>query len=173
MSSFVLSLKELESLRLGEAAAAIGMVFNDKIHKRLANNHTHLNGLAGILPNLTATALENGHFGWPFQHQVPGEWIRDNLFYVLERNIVVMGDYRLGKFWCEHFGVIVTSQPLLSSGPQTRNNMVDEYIDVFLDPTAIDISMQTAEIEESPQARLSHKLGGRGAQRLPAFTIHP
>lgn len=84
-----------------------------------------------------------------------------------------MGDDRLGKFRCEHFGVIMTGQPLLSSGPQTRNNMVDEYIDVLLDPTAIDISMQTAEIEESTQARLPHKPPGRGAQRPPAFTIQP
>ena len=141
MSSFVLSLEELKSLRLSKASAAIRVVVNDEIHKRLANNHTHLNGLAGVFPNLTATALENGHFGWPFQHQVPGEWIRDNLFYVLERNIVVMGDYRLGKFRCEYFAVIMTGQPLSSSGPQTRNNMVDEYIDVLLDPAAIDISM--------------------------------
>jgi len=117
MSSFVLSLKELKSLRLSEAAAAIGMVVNDEIHKRLANDHAHLNGLAGVFPNLTATALENGHIRWPFQHQVPGKWIRDNLFYALERNIVVMGDDRLGKFRCEYFSVIMTGQPLLSSGP--------------------------------------------------------
>ena len=83
MSSFMLSLKELKSLRLSKASAAIGMVVNDEIHKRLANNHTHLNGLAGVFPNLTATALENGHFRWPFQNQVPGEWIRDDLFYAL------------------------------------------------------------------------------------------
>jgi len=163
MSSFVLSLKKLKSLCLGEASAAIGMVVNDEIHKRLANNHTYLNGLAGVFPNLTATALENGYFRWPFQHQVPGEWIRDNLFYVLERNVVVMSDDRFCEFWCKHFSVIMTGQPLLSSGSQTRDNMVDEYIDVFLYPTAIDISMQTAKIEEPPQARLTHKLPGREA----------
>jgi len=163
MSSFVLSLKKLKSLCLIKASAAIGMVVNGEIHKRLANNHTHLNRLARVFPNLTATALENGYIRWSFQHQVPGEWIRDNLFYVLERNVVVMGDYRLGKFRCEHFGVIMTGQPLLSSGPQTRNNMVDEYIDVLLDPTAIDISMQTTEIEEPPQARLPHKPPSREA----------
>jgi hypothetical protein len=49
-------------------------VLNDEIHKRLANNHTHLNGLAGLFPDLAATALENGHIRWPFQHQIPGEW---------------------------------------------------------------------------------------------------
>jgi hypothetical protein len=108
MSSFVFGFKELKSLRLSEASAAIGMVFKDEIHKRLANNHTHLNGLAGVFPNLTTTALENCHFRRPFQHQIPSERIRDNLFYVLERNIVVMGDYRLRKFRCEHFGVIMT-----------------------------------------------------------------
>ena len=116
MTSFVLSLKELKSLRLREASTAVGMVVNDEIYKRLANNHTHLNWLTGVFPNLTATALENGDVRWPFQHQVPGEGIRDNLFYVLERNIVVMGDYRFGKFWCEYFAVIMTGQPLLSSG---------------------------------------------------------
>jgi hypothetical protein len=117
MSSLVLSLKELKGLCLSEAAAAMGMVFNDKIHKRLTNGHTHLNGLAGVFPNLTATALENGHFRWPFHHQIPSEWIGDNLLYVLERNIVVQGDYRLGKLRGEYFAVIMTGQPLLSSGP--------------------------------------------------------
>ena len=83
MSSFVLSFKELNGLRLSEAPAAIGMVLNDKIYKRLTNGHTHLNGLAGVFPSLTATTLKNGHFRWPFQNQIPGEWIRDDLFYAL------------------------------------------------------------------------------------------
>jgi hypothetical protein len=147
MSSLVLSLKEVKGLCLSEAAAAIGMVLNDKIHKRLTNGHAHLNGLAGVFPNLTTTALKYGHFRWPFHHQIPSKWIRDNLFYVLEGNIVVQGDYCLGKFWCEDLTVIMTGQPLLSSGPQTRNDVVDENIDVFLDPTTIDIPMQSAEIE--------------------------
>jgi hypothetical protein len=163
MSSLVLSFKEVKGLCLSEAAAAIGMVLNDKIHKRLTNGHTYLNGLTGVFPNLTATALEYGHFRWPFHHQIPGEWIRNDLFYVLERDIVVQGDYRFGKLRGKYFAVIMTGQPLLSSGPHTRNNMVDEYIDVLLDPTTVDIPMQTAEIEESPQACHLHELPGRGA----------
>ena len=173
MSSLVFGFKKLKSLCLSKAAAAIGMVFNDEIHKRLANHHTHLNGLAGIFPNLTATALKNGHFRWPLQHNVPGEWVRDNLFHVLERNIVAMGDDCFSKFRREYFAMKMTGQPLLSSGPQTRNDVVDEHMDVFLDPTAIDISMQTFETEELPQTPLSRKLPGREAQRLPTFTIQP
>jgi len=117
MSSLVLSLKEFKGLCLSEAAAAMGMVLNDKIHKRLTNGHTHLNGLAGIFPSLTATALENGHFRWPFHYQIPSEWIGDNLLQFLERNVVVQGDYRPGKLGGKDFAVIMTGQPLPSPEP--------------------------------------------------------
>jgi len=116
MSSFMLSLKEFKSLRLSEAARAIGMVFDDKIDKRLANGHAYLNRFTWFFSYLAATALKNGHIRWSFENQIPGVWIRDNLFDVLERDIVVMGDDRSGKFRCEYFAMIVVRYPLFSTG---------------------------------------------------------
>jgi len=107
MSSFMLSLKEFKSFRLSEAAAAIWVVLNDKINKRLANDHAYLNWLTWFFAYLAATALENGHIRRSFEHQIPGKWIRYNLLNVLERDIVVMGDDCSGKFWRENFAMIV------------------------------------------------------------------
>jgi len=109
-------LKEFKSLRLIKAAAALGMVFNDEVDKRLANDHTYLNGFTWLLSYLTTTALEDGNIRWPLEHQIPGEWIRDYLFNVLERDVVAMGDNCLGKFRCEYFAMIMIGQPLLSIG---------------------------------------------------------
>ena len=70
MTSFVLSIKEFKGLCLGKAPAAVGVVLNEKIYKRLTNGHTYLNGLARVFPSLTATTLENGHFRRCFEYQV-------------------------------------------------------------------------------------------------------
>jgi hypothetical protein len=126
MSSFVLSLKELESLRLSEAAAAIGVVLNDKIDKRLANGHTYLDWFAWPIPHLTAPALKNRHIGRSLQHQIPGEGIWNNLFYVLERNIVVKSDDRFGKFWCKHLPMIVVRYPLFHTRPRAGETAADQ-----------------------------------------------
>jgi hypothetical protein len=117
MSSLVLSLKEFKSFRLSEAATAIRMVFNDKINKRLANGHAYLNRFAWLISYLPATALKNSHIRRSFEHQIPGVWIRDNLFNALKRNVVIMCDNCPGKFRCEYLAMIMIGQPLLTRGP--------------------------------------------------------
>jgi hypothetical protein len=90
-------LKELKGLCLGELATALGVVFQDEINKRLANDHTHLNRLAGLFPDLTATTLENSHIRGALKNQITNHGIRDDLFQVSERDVMVRRDYRLGE----------------------------------------------------------------------------
>jgi hypothetical protein len=92
MSMFMFRSKELKSLCLSESTAALRMVFHNEIHKGLADDHAHLDWLAGVIPNLTATALENGYIRRPIEHQITSHGVRDDLLQVSQGDILINGD---------------------------------------------------------------------------------
>jgi len=150
MPTLMLCLKEFKGLFLSKAAAGLGVVLQDEIHEGLTYDHTHLDRLAGVIPNLAATALENSHIRWPLEHQIPSHRVRDDLLQVLKGNFFINSDDSLGLLLGEYLAVIAVGPPLLSPGSQSREDIVDEQVKIFLDPAAIDICVQTAKVEESP-----------------------
>jgi hypothetical protein len=112
----------------------------------LADDHAHLDWLAGVIPILTATALKNGHVRCPFEHQIPSCGIRNDLLKVSQGDLFVNGDDGLGFLQRKHLAMIVVTQPFFSSGPEPRENMVEEQVNIFLDPAGVSIRMQCATV---------------------------
>jgi hypothetical protein len=146
MPTLVFRLKQLEGLSLSESSATFGVVFQDEIHKGLTNNHADLDWLAGLFPSLAATALENCHFRRSLEHQIPRCVIRDDLLKVSQGDLFVNGDDGLGFLQRKHLAMIVITQPLFSSKPEARHHMVKEQVNVFLDPAAVNITMQCTSV---------------------------
>ena len=67
MSAFVLRSQEFHGLSLCQAAAALGVVLQGKINKRLTHHHTHLRWLARMGAGVAAAALVGRHIRRPFQ----------------------------------------------------------------------------------------------------------
>ena len=96
MPAFVLRLQKFKSLCLSKSAAALGVMLQQEIHERLADDHAHLSGLAVIRIGVTASALINSHIRRPFEHQIPSHGVRDDLLQVAQRDIMVVGNYGPG-----------------------------------------------------------------------------
>jgi hypothetical protein len=71
MSPLVFGSQQVDGLSLCQPAARFGMMFQDEIDERLADDHAHLGRLARMGAAVAATTLVNRDFRQRLQHQIP------------------------------------------------------------------------------------------------------
>jgi hypothetical protein len=146
----MLCLQDFQGFFLSDTTAPVRLVLQDEIRKWLADDHAYLGGPARAGTGMPTSTFEDDYIRRTFEYQISGMSIRDNLFQILKRDVLVQGNYGSGLFFGEHLAVVAVSQPFLPAGSQAGEDMMYQHADIPVRPAAINISVQTAEIRKSP-----------------------
>ena len=82
---------------MSESTAAVWIVLQDEIHEGLPDDHANLCGLARIRTSVPAGTLVDRYIGRPFQHQIPGCAIGDDLLQLNMEYVPVQYDDGVGR----------------------------------------------------------------------------
>ena len=177
MPPLVFGLEEFQRLRLSESAAAVWIVLQDEIHEGLPDDHAHLGRLARMGASVPAGALVDGDIGRPFEYQVPGHRVGNDLLQLAQRYISVQGDNGASQLRRQHLAVVAVGQPPLGlrteSGDHMREGEVDEKTNILVEPAMVNVGVRCAEIQNPLPSTFPNQPPGRRSQRSPPLAEEP
>jgi len=172
----VLGVEQGQRLGGRDPAAAGRVVLQDEVDERLADDHTDLRRLAGILHPGPARALVDGHLRRAVEHNIPRGGVGDDLLQGLQGNGLLDADQRLGGLHRHHLAVIDRGpQRVLRPGvPHAGEEPAPRPGDVLRRPAHVGVAFPEAAAEDPPPAAQRLQVGPRGgAQQAAALPEQP
>lgn len=146
MPPLMLLSQEFKRLGLRKAAANFGLMFQEKIRKRLPDVHTRLRGQAVVRAGVPARTLSYNDIRRAGQHEITRRGIGNDLFQVAQRDVFIELDYCAGMIVGDDLAVVLIIK-FFPAALVRKGERTNQHFDILSHPAHIDVRIYGLEVQ--------------------------